>query len=53
MAAGRFVASKLRSVVKAEWGPSDARLLGFGIIPLRRQRKGQAVKKPNGSERPS
>lgn len=58
MAAGRQVASRLRSLVKAEWGLSDPRLVEFGIKPIQKRgprrfwglRKAAPEAKPNGSE---
>jgi hypothetical protein len=60
MTAGQHAASRLRSLVQAEWGRNDERLLKFGILPRRKLgprklwalRKRQAPPKPNGSEQP-
>ncbi len=52
MAAGRYVAGRLREAVRAAWGRFDPRLIEFGMMPRRRNRRGESVPKVNGCERP-
>ena len=51
LAAGLLVASRLRSLVKEQWGKFDPRLVEFNMMPLRLRRKAERALKPNGSER--
>jgi hypothetical protein len=58
--ASQHAASRLRSLITAEWGRNDERLVKFGILPRRKLgprklwalRKRQTPPKPNGSEQP-
>jgi len=55
MVKGKDAAAKLRSAVKAHFGPRSERLLQFGMVPLRKRKKvaGQTVKEPKPVDPPA